>query len=313
MNSVYTPLFHAVRRFNRFYTNILGLLDQHLLESQFSLSEARVLYEINHTENCTAKNLSEELRIDPGYLSRMIKQFEKHNYTYRVKSAKDARLYYLYLTEQGKDTLAKLDELSNRQIDQMLGWLPEQDQKKLVAGMQTIENALSGKTELIREQVMIRSELKPGDVGYLIHLHGWIYAQECGYNHVFEGYVCRTFDDFLEKYNPQRDRFWFAEVNGAMIGAIAIISHSAQKAQLRWFILHPQFRGIGLGGILLGKAIQYCKEKEFQTVFLETTADQKTALKIYLKAGFRKVAEHENHSWGKSLVEQTLELQLGIQ
>jgi DNA-binding MarR family transcriptional regulator/GNAT superfamily N-acetyltransferase len=310
VNSIYTPLIHVVRRFNRFYTNILGLLDQHLLDSEFSLSEARVLYEIGHTENCTAKNLCEDLRIDPGYLSRMIKHFEKHSFTYRVKSANDARLYYLYLTDQGKNTLAKLDQLSNRQIDQMFSRLPEKDQKKLIEGMQTIENVLSEKLGLIKEKVIIRSELKPGDIGFLIHLHGWIYAEECGYNHTFEGYVCRTFYDFLENYNPEKDRFWFAEANGTMIGAIAIVGHSAQKAQLRWFILHPQFRGIGLGSTLLSKAMQYCREKKFQKVFLETTEDQKAAIRMYIKAGFRKVAEHENYTWGKNLVEQTFELNL---
>jgi DNA-binding MarR family transcriptional regulator/GNAT superfamily N-acetyltransferase len=310
VNSVSTPLIHAVRRFNRFYTNILGLLDQHLLNSEFSLSEARVLYEICHTEKCTAKNLSEELRIDPGYLSRMIKHFEKHGLTYRVQSTQDGRLYYLYLTDQGKDTLSKLDALSNRQIDQMLSRLPEQDQHKLAEGIQTIENALSGKPEPVREKIIIRSELKPGDIGFLIHLHGWIYAEECGYNHVFESYVCKTFYDLLENYNPKMDRFWFAQANGAMIGAIAIVGHSSQKAQLRWFILHPQFRGLGLGSTLLNEALQYSREKGFQKVFLETTEDQKTAIKMYMKAGFKKVAEHGNHTWGKNLVEQTFELNL---
>ena len=310
VNSIYMPLIQTVRGFNRFYTNILGLLDRHLLDSQFSLSEVRVLYEIGHTENCTAKNLSEELRIDPGYLIRMLRYFEKRMLTDRVKSAKDARLYYLYLTDQGKETLAKLEELSNRQIDQMIGRLPAPDQRKLVEGMQTIENVLSEKPGPVREKVIIRNELKPGDAGDLIHLHGRIYAAECGYNHVFEGYVCKTLYDFLVNYSPEKDRIWFAEAGGRMIGAIAVFGHSPQKAQLRWFILHPQFRGIGLGGTLFDKALQYCREKGFQKVFLETTTDQKTAIKMYTKAGFQKVAEHENHAWGKNLVELTFELDL---
>ncbi|TCL58645.1 MarR family transcriptional regulator with acetyltransferase activity [Hydrogenispora ethanolica] len=310
MDSIGQPLIRAVRRFNRFYTNILGLLDQHLPDSEFSLPEARVLYEIGHTENCTAKNLSEELRIDPGYLSRMVKHFEKRGLTYRVQSAKDGRQYYLYLTEQGQDILAKLGRLSDGQIDRMLNRLPDHDRKRLVEGMQTIEDLLSTGPELPRDRVIIRSELKPGDIGALIHLHGWIYAEECGYNHVFEGYVCKTFYHFLENYHPERDRVWFAEADGTMIGAIAIVGHSAEKAQLRWFILHPQYRGIGLGGKLLQEALQYCREKGFRTVFLETTADQQTAIRMYRKAGFQKVAEHPNHSWGKELVEQTFELVL---
>ncbi len=159
-------------------------------------------------------------------------------------------------------------------------------------------------------QITLRSELKPGDVGQLIYMHGWIYAKECGYNYMFEGYVCKTFYDFLAKYSPDKDRLWFAQAGETIIGAIAIVGHSAARAQLRWFILHPDYRGIGLGSKLLKEALQYCREKEYKTVFLETTQDQKTALQMYQKVGFRKVAEHENHIWGKDLVELTYELNL---
>ncbi|ODA38893.1 helix-turn-helix domain-containing GNAT family N-acetyltransferase [Desulfosporosinus sp. BG] len=310
MNSRFAQLIHIIRRFNRFYTNILGLLDKHMLDSEFSLAEVRVLYDIGHMEICTAKRLIEELRIDPGYLSRIIKRFEKANLIFRVQSPEDGRLHYLYLTEKGKDTLSKLDDLSNGQIYQMISSLPEQDQVSVVESMRTIENALLRKPMLAREKVTIRYDLRPGDVGYLIHLHGWIYAQECGYNHAFEGYVCKTFYNFFEHYSSEKDRLWFAEVKGKMIGAIAIVGHSAIQAQLRWFILHPVFRGDGLGTKLLSEAIKYCKEKGYHQVFLETTEDQETAIKMYIKAGFMKVREQENKAWGKDLVEQTYELNL---
>ncbi len=303
------PLIDAIRGFNRFYTNVLGLLDRHLLDSDFSLSEARVLYEIGHSEHCTAKRLIEDLRVDPGYLSRIIKRFEKQGLVYRVQSAADGRLYYLYLTEQGRLTLSQLSELSDQQIAQMVNRLPLPLQQRLVQGMSMIETTLSGPAEP-DQKITIRSELRPGDVGYLIYLHGWIYAKECGYNHGFEKYVCKTFYDFFENYHPEKDRFWFAETDGALIGAIAIVGHSREKAQLRWFILHPDYRGLGLGSTLLRQAMQYCREKGYRQVFLETTADQQTAIRIYTKAGFRKVAEHENNAWGKKLVEQTYELVL---
>lgn len=281
-----------------------------MLNSEFSLAEARVLYDIGHTEKCTAKKLIEELRIDPGYLSRMIKRFEKDNLIYRVQSPEDGRLYYLYLTDKGKETLANLDDRSNGQIYQMIKCLPEQEQISVAESMKRIEDILAGKSGLTGEKVEIRCGLRPGDVGYLIHLHGWIYAEECGFNHRFEGYVCKTFYNFLENYSPEKDRLWFAEVNGRMVGAIAIVGHSAIRAQLRWFILHPAFRGMGLGRTLLNNAMEYCREKGYRQVFLETTEDQKTALKMYRKAGFRKVAERENKAWGKVLVEQTYELDL---
>lgn len=307
MNSIYTPLIRSIRRFNRFYTNVLGLVDKYMLDSEFSLSEIRILYEIGHVDNCTSKKLIEDLRIDSGYLSRIIKHFEKQGLTYRMQSEEDGRMYYLHLTDEGKKTLSKLDELSEEQIYQMIAQLKEQNQKRLVESMQTIENVLSGD---IKENISFRCELRPGDAGQLIHLHGLIYAEECGYNHVFEGYVCKTFFDFFEDYSPEKDSFWFAEANGKMIGAIAIVGHSAEKAQLRWFILHPEFRGLGCGSKLLNEAIQYCREKGYSNIFLETTEEQKTAINMYLKAGFRKVAEHQNDAWGKNLVEQTFELNL---
>ncbi|MNK42569.1 Acetyltransferase YpeA [compost metagenome] len=302
-----TSLIPIVRKFNRFYTKVLGLLDKHLLASDFSLSEARVLYEIGNTERCTAKLLIEQLRIDAGYLSRILKQFEKLGLTYRVQSAEDARSSFLFLSPVGKETLAKMDALSDDQIRKMVIELSEQSQRNIARSMSIIERELSNNNE---RNVSIRTELKPGDVGLLIHMHGWIYARECGYNHVFEGYVCKTFYDVLLTYNAGKDRFWIAEVDGEIVGSIAIISHSDEKAQLRWFMLHPEFRGMGLGKKLLHESIHYCRERGFRSVFLETTGDQKTAISMYTRAGFRKIAEQENNAWGVRHIEQTYELHL---
>ncbi|MCR4435233.1 MAG: GNAT family N-acetyltransferase [Clostridiales bacterium] len=173
--------------------------------------------------------------------------------------------------------------------------------------MKTIEAVLAGEAAPIPE-VNIRCDLKPGDAGYLIYLHGWIYSEECGYNHRFEGYVCKTLHDFLENYSPRKDRVWIAEAKGEMVGAIAIVGHSPVKAQLRWFIVHPAFRGMGLGRTLLDNALRYCREMDYKQVFLETTEDQRTAINMYVKAGFKKVSESKNETWGKVLVEQTYEL-----
>ncbi|MFF2015442.1 GNAT family N-acetyltransferase [Paenibacillus sp. NPDC058177] len=309
MNSVDTSVVPIVRRFNRFYTNILGLLDQHLLNSEFSLSEARVLYEIQNTENCTAKMLIDQLKLDAGYLSRILKRFEKQGISYRIKSKDDGRSYHLFLTDQGKDIFSRLDTMSEEQVRQLVNNLPEQHQRSIGKHMMAIENVLSDNSHKV-QNVHIRSDLKPGDIGYLIHLHGWVYAKECGYNHVFEGYVCKTFYEFFEKYSPDKDRFWFAEVGGEIVGAIAIVGHSSEKAQLRWFIIHPEFRGIGLGRTLLQEALDYCKERKYQTVFLETTEDQTKAIQMYQNVGFKKTAEREDHSWGVSHTEEVYELSL---
>lgn len=303
-----TSIIPIIRKFNRFYTKILGLLDKHLLDSNFSLTEVRVLYEIANTEYCTAKMLIDLLSIDAGYLSRILKRFEKLGLTYRVQSQKDGRSSLLFLSSFGEETLSKMNTLSDDQIDNLIIKLPNQKKKTIARNMIAIERALSDNPE--ERRVEIRSNLKPGDIGMLIHMHGWIYSMECGYNHLFEGYVCKTFYEFLRTYSQDKDRFWIAEEDGEIVGSIAIIGHSNEKAQLRWFILHPDYRGIGIGKILFQEAMGYCKEMGYQHIFLETTEDQKTAIAMYKKEGFKKISEQENESWGMRLLEQTYELYL---
>ncbi|KAA8745528.1 MULTISPECIES: bifunctional helix-turn-helix transcriptional regulator/GNAT family N-acetyltransferase [Paenibacillus] len=305
MNSQ-TSIIPIIRKFNRFYTKVLGLLDKHLLNSDFSLSEARVLYEIGHSEHCTASMLIEQLRLDPGYLSRILKRFEKLGLTYRVQSKEDGRSSLLYLSELGKETLARMDELSDEQIRSMILELPDQSQRSIARSMTVIERELSN--ESAERRIHIRTELNPGDVGALIQLHGWVYAKECGYNHEFEAYVCKTFYDLLPTYSPDKDRFWLAELDHKIVGSIAVIGHPGERAQIRWFILHPDYRGMGIGNKLIQDAIAYCREKGFRNVFLETTENQKTAIAMYTKAGFVKTIELENNNWGVRHIEQTYEL-----
>lgn len=303
-----SSIIPAIRNFNRFYTKVLGLLDKHLLDSHFSLTEARVLYEIGNTEQCTSRMLIELLGLDAGYLSRILKRFERDGLTYRVQSERDGRSSFLHLTTLGEETLSRMNALSDDQIRKMISGLTEQGQTNIARSMGTIERELTATPAI--QDLKIRTELKPGDAGMLISMHGWIYAKECGYNHLFEGYVCKTFYDMLQTYNPDKDRFWIAEVNGEIVGSIAVIGHSRDKAQIRWFMLHPDARGMGLGKKLLQDAISYCKEKGFGFVYLETTADQNTAIHMYEKAGFTKISEQENQLWGGKLIEQTYRLNL---
>ncbi|MEY8745245.1 bifunctional helix-turn-helix transcriptional regulator/GNAT family N-acetyltransferase [Paenibacillus tundrae] len=307
MNSP-TSIIPIIRRFNRYYTKVLGLLDKNLLDSEFSLSEVRVLYEIGQSKECKASMLIEQLGLDPGYLSRMLKRFEKLGLTYRVQSKEDGRASFLYLTDLGEKTLAHMNELSDEQISNMIIELPEQSRLSIAKSMTTIQNKLSGNSE--ERTIEVRTELRPGDVGALIHLHGWVYAKECGYNHIFEGYVCKTFYDVLQTYNPDKDRFWLAETDNEIVGSIAVIGHPGNRAQIRWFILHPDCRGMGIGKKLIHEAIAYCKEKGYSNVFLETTEDQKTAITMYTKQGFVKTKEQENEAWGVLHIEQTYELKL---
>lgn len=303
-----TSIIPIIREFNRFYTRILGLLDKHLLDSEFSLSEVRVLYEIGNAQHCTASVLTEQLGLDPGYLSRILKRFDKLGLTYRVQSKEDGRSSLLYLSELGEETLARMNALSDDQIRNMIIDLPSKSRADIARSMTAIQNELSGQPT--KRSIQFRTELKPGDAGALIHLHGWVYAKECGYNHIFEAYVCKTFYELLQTYSPDKDRFWLAEADNEIVGSIAVIGHSDERAQIRWFILHPDYRGMGIGKKLIEDAIAYCREKGYRSVFLETTEDQETAIAMYTKQGFVKIKEQENDAWGVRHIEQTYELEL---
>jgi DNA-binding MarR family transcriptional regulator/GNAT superfamily N-acetyltransferase len=307
MNSELSAPVVKIRKFNRFYTNLLGLLDQHLLDTKFSLTEARILYEIGESNICSAAELTQKLNIDPGYLSRILKNFEKKGIAVRVQSKEDGRLHPIHLTEKGKETLLQMNRLSDKQSEKLIGNLPDTKQRELVDSMELIQRYLSGEPMPL---VQIRHDLKPGDAGALIHMHGWIYAKECGYNHVFEGYVCKTLFDFLTDYHPQKDRIWFAEVGDDMVGAIAIAGHPDRIAQLRWFLIHPKFRGQAIGKRLMTKALDFAKKAGYRKIYLETTDDQKTAIAMYRKAGFQKTNEREDATWGVCHMEQTYELDL---
>ena len=309
MEEEQTARIGAIRRFNRFYTNVLGLLDRYMLNSSFSFSEIRILYEIGQTGGCTAKDLIQGIKIDPGYLSRILSRFETKGLLHRTKSEEDGRLYYLSLTDKGREKLDELNEHSNSQLAQMLKDSTPEEQEKLVKGMAFIEAVLSG-NKRPEEKISLRTGLRPGDAGEIIALHGRLYSEELGYNHEFEGYVCKTLYSFFERYNPEKDQFWFAQAGEKIVGAIAVVAHSDERAQLRWFILDPAIRGRGFGKQLLAKALDYCREKKFTTVFLDTTEDQKTAILMYTRAGFKVIEEKSGVLWGKRLVEQRFELKL---
>jgi DNA-binding MarR family transcriptional regulator/GNAT superfamily N-acetyltransferase len=296
-----------MRRFNRFYTNLLGLLDRHLLETEFSLTEARVLYELGESDACSAKELTQRLNVDPGYLSRILKQFEKKGLAGRARSSEDGRLYPIRLTEKGQETLRWLSERSDGQSHALIEKLNAAQRMDLTDSMERIQRYLSGGEN---PPVMIRHDLRPGDAGALIQMHGWIYDKEHGYNHVFEGYVCKTFYEFLTAYDPAKDRIWFAECDGKMVGAIAIVAHPDGVAQLRWFLLHPDFRGLGVGRRLMDEALRFAKACGYQKLFLITTDNQATAIRMYEKAGFQKVSEAASDAWGVPLTEQIFEMPL---
>jgi Transcriptional regulators len=309
MNKNLKHSISIIRGFNRYYTNVLGLLDQHILESDLSLSEVRVLHEIEKTEQCTSKMLADILCMDAGYLSRILKKFYKMGLLTKEKSSTDGRAQYLYLTSEGREKMYDLNNSSDEQIVEIIKPLAESDKKFLVQNMTSVETILTNGANIKLEDINIRTDIRPGDIGYITYMHGWIYQEEYGYSSAFEGYVAESFHKFLIDYNPEKDHLWCAEHNGNIIGCIGIVGFG-ESAQLRWFLLDPHYRSIGLGKKLLQEAINFVKEKNYQRVYLDTTNDLEKAISMYKKIGFVKILEKPNNSWREGLTELELEMKL---
>lgn len=298
----------TIRSFNRYYTNILGLIDQHILESGLSLAEVRVLYETGKT-GCTPKMLAEALHVNAGYISRILKRLETAGWLERKASDGDARVQLLSLTEAGKEKLAALERSSEGQIVALIAPLAETQRAELVRSMAAVRTLLAGGKEIRPEDVTLRTETKPGDIGYLTYMHGCIYQEEYGYNASFEAYVAQSFFEYMQGGEPEKSRIWCAEHDGRTVGCIGIVGRG-ERAQLRWFLLDPLYRGIGLGKRLLDAALAFARETGFRKIYLETTDDLKDAVRMYEKAGFRKCAEKPNHSWREDLTELEFEMEL---
>lgn len=301
-------LIAGIRQFNRYYTIQLGLLQQHVFDSEYSLTDVRVLYEIHFNGKTTATGIREALLIDPGYLSRILRKFEKQGLVIKHPLPEDGRSAYLTLTARGQKLMQTMNELSDNQIRQMLEDLAPEERAKIGDAMRLVRYLLKAPGGVPRlEDVVIRHGLRPGDLGNIVRLHGEIYEKEYGYNIEFEQYVMETITDFMKTYDPAKDRVWLASCFGEMVGMIAIIHRPNRKAQLRWFLLRPDFRGIGLGSALMNKAMEFCRQQQFKEVYLLTTNQQGKAASIYTKHGFVKTASVPETIWGQDLYEERYE------
>lgn len=300
-----------IRSFNRFYTSHLDLLSQHYLDSDYSLTEVRILYEISESKTITAQKITEILNLDKGYVSRILKRFLKDNLILKVSSLDDKRAFNIEVSNLGKELLSSLHAKVEQQIEHKIEKLNFFEKENLINSMDTVKNLLS-ESKPVRSDITYRHEINPGDIGYIIYLHGFIYANESNFSTEFEKYVIKTFYDFLEKYSPEYDRIWMAEYNNKIVGCIAIQHQSKDEAQLRWFLLDPSFRGLGIGKKLLNDALDFCHEKKFKNVFLLTTNMQDKALEMYKKVGFELTESTEVTQWGKTFKDERYDLKLNI-
>jgi DNA-binding MarR family transcriptional regulator/GNAT superfamily N-acetyltransferase len=298
----------AVRAFNRFYTSKLGFLDQLLLKSPFSLSEARVLYELAAREGASAKGIGIELGLDPGYLSRMVQKFDEDGLITRTPSPADRRQHQLSLTAKGRQEFTKLDRSSHDAVAVMLATLSEGDRKRLIGAMAAIERLL-GSSGVSQTSATLR-EPGPGDMGWVVQSHGALYASEYGFDASFEALVAEIAAKFLGSFDASRERCWIAELDGAPVGSIFLVRHSDDIAKLRLLLVDPAGRGQRLGQRLVAECIAFAKLCGYRKVTLWTQSILLTARRIYQDAGFVRVASEPHRSFGQNLIGETWEREL---
>jgi DNA-binding MarR family transcriptional regulator/GNAT superfamily N-acetyltransferase len=297
----------AVRSFNRFYTRKLGVLDQQLLKTPFSLSEARVLYELANGENLAAKEIGIELGLDPGYLSRIIQNFDENGLITRKPLPSDRRQYQLSLTPKGRQAFAKLDRSSHDDVAAMLATLPRGDSERLIAAMAVIERLLGAPRT--SPPAILRGP-RPGDMGWVVQSHGSLYASEYGFDSSFEALVAEIAAKFLSSYDASRERCWIAEIDGAQVGSIFLVRHTDDVAKLRLLLVDPAGRGQGLGQRLVAECVAFGRRCGYRKITLWTQSILVAARRIYQDAGFLLVATEPHRSFGQSLIGETWEREL---
>jgi len=298
----------AVRRFSRFYTKHIGLLHEKILRSPFSLAEARVVYELAHHENVTATELSNELGLDAGYLSRILRDFNKRGLVDKGLCEEDGRKKYLKLSDKGQAAFAGINARSRKEIETTLDNLLPADRARLVQAMQTIEALLGARPEH-RVPYILRSH-QPGDMGWVVHRHGILYAEEYAWDEQFEALVAEIVTGFIQNYDSRRDRCWIAEMEGEIVGSVFLVKQSESTAKLRLLLVEPKARGLGIGSRLVNDCIKFAQQVGYRKVTLWTNNILTAARRIYQTAGFRRVNEQPHQSFGQDLVAETWELKL---
>jgi DNA-binding MarR family transcriptional regulator/GNAT superfamily N-acetyltransferase len=297
----------AVRRFTRFYTRRLGVLREGLLDSSFGLTEARLLYEIAHGDGVTASGLATTLELDPGYVSRILRRFREQGLVRRRPCPRDRRAQRLTLTEAGRLAFAPLDQRSREMVFRLIAPLSEASRQRLVEAMRTIEGLLeAGGPE---NGVSLRPH-RPGDMGWIVHRHGALYAQEYGWDESFEALVAEIAASFIKDFDPKRERCWIAEKDGAIVGSVLLVRQSDEEAKLRLLYVEPQARGLGVGRRFVEEAIRFAKAAGYRRLTLWTNDVLAAARHLYAAAGFTLVRREPHRSFGQDLVGEYWELDL---
>ncbi len=302
------PEVEAVRRFNRLYTQKIGVLSEGLLDSEFTLTEVRVLYEVAHEDGPTAANICRALGLDAGYVSRIVQRLEARGLLERQRSTTDKRQSVLALSDAGAQTFADLDVRANADVATLLGGFGERERARLVSALREIESILGTGSER-RESYVLRTH-RAGDMGWIVHRHGALYAREYGWGERFEGLVAEVVAKFLLEFDPRRERCWIAERNGEIVGSVLVAKESSEVAKLRLLLVEPTARGLGIGNRLVEECIHFARNAGYKRMVLWTNSLLHAARHIYEKAGFTLVGEEMDDLFGPDSKAQSWELDL---
>ena len=297
----------AVRAFNRFYTQRIGVLKRYL-DTDFTLTEVRVLYELAHRPPLTARELVRDLELDAGYLSRILRRFEDRGWLAREQAPHDARQSLLRLTEEGYATFAPLQQKSREETAALLAAVAPKERPRLIGALQTVHRLLEPSAEKQRH-VTLRDP-RPGDMGWVVQMHGELYAREYGFDTSFEALVAQIAAKYILHFDPAVEKGWIAEVDGQRAGCVFVVRKSATVAQLRLLLVRPEARGLGLGGKLTDACIAFARARGYRRMTLWTQSNLVAARAIYASRGFVLKHSEPNTAFGQDLVSETWERKL---
>jgi DNA-binding MarR family transcriptional regulator/GNAT superfamily N-acetyltransferase len=298
----------AARAFNRFYTRKLGVLDQQLLKSPYSLSEARVMYELAHRGELAAKEIGAELGLDPGYLSRIVQKFDDDGLITRTPLPSDRRQYQLSLTAKGRQAFTKLERSSHDEVAAMLAALSPRERGRLTEAMATIQGLLGPARASVPPAIL--RDPRPGDLGWVVQSQGALYASEYGFDSTYEGLVADIAAKFVASFDASRERCWIADIGGNPVGSVFVVRSSDDVAKLRLLLVEPVGRGQGLGQRLVAECIAFARQCGYRRITLWTQSILIAARKIYQDAGFVLIKSEPHRSFGQNLIGETWEREL---
>lgn len=300
----------TMRNFNFYYINIIKNFYKNIVNYDFSLNEYRILNEISSLRDCTSKKISKNLHLESNFVNRTLRKFQKDNLIKKKLSLLDKRLYYFDLTKEGKNKLKIFNEMSDKKTEEIFSDLDIYDRERLVKDMSSIKMILNVNDKINLENIFIRDTLIYGDISYLIYIYSLIYIQKYNFPLSFEANIVNSFSNFFKTYDEKSDKIWIVEYNNEIIGFSCIMVNDYKEAELRWFILHPNYRSKELEKLLLTKTLEFCYKKKFEKIFTYVSDDLKNEIKFYENIGFKKTEDFKNNPLRKNIKMIKLEMEI---